>query len=242
MTTIAKFTITLILSLLLVSCNFDANWNTGTKGNGEVTSVERPSTQIFNKIEASRGLDVYITQNDVASIRVEADQNLQDLITTTIENGVLIITTKENIGSATSKKVFVNVKELEEISASSGSYIYGNNTITSKSLKLNSASGADIELELDVTHLSCYASSGSDLKVSGKANEFIAKAASGSDIIAGDLLSNTCNASASSGADVTVNTIKKLTVTANSGGDITYHGNPELLEKNGVTSGTVRRE
>ena len=74
MTTIVKFTITLIFSMLFVSCVF----NTGVKGNGNVTTTERTVTEDFTKIEVARGLDVYITQTDDTSISVEADENLQE--------------------------------------------------------------------------------------------------------------------------------------------------------------------
>ena len=169
----------------------------------------------------------HITQSETASISVEADDNLHDLITTKIENGILKISATENIGAASSKKIMVNAKNLDAISASSGSDVYSTNTIVAENLKLNTSSGSDIEVNVDVKNLDCNSASGSDLKVSGKTDYLSAKASSGSDIKAGDLLAMTCDANASSGADITVNSSRKINITASSGGDVSNLGNPQ---------------
>ena len=105
MTTLIKFIVATVLSLTLFSCNFDMNFNSGVRGNGEVVTEDRTINESFSAIKATEGLDVYLTQSDNESVSVEADGNLQELILTEVEDGVLKIHTKENIGSATSKKV-----------------------------------------------------------------------------------------------------------------------------------------
>lgn len=241
MTTLAKFSIGIIIGLLFVSCNFDANWDMGVNGNGNVITTQRNANEEFTKIKASRGLNVYITQSNEHRISVEADENLQDLITTTIENGTLKITSEKNIGSASSKKIIVSLTNIELVSANSGSAIYVNSPIKAKNLALATSSGADIEIEVEVENLDCSSSSGSDIKVSGTAKKLTVKASSGAVIKAGRLISEKCTAIASSGGDISVNTSKELTVKASSGGDITYYGNPEKLIKNGAKSGKVRK-
>ena len=90
MTTLTKITIAVLMSLLLFSCNFDINLNSsGVTGNGNVSTIDRTLEADFTEIEVSRGLDVYLTQSDAASIKVQADENLHDIIITKIENGVL---------------------------------------------------------------------------------------------------------------------------------------------------------
>jgi len=220
MTTIAKFAITLTLSLLLVSCNFDMNWNTGVKGNGNVITTERNASEEFTKIEVGRGLDVYITQTDNSSISVEADENLQELITTNISNGMLTISATENIGASKSKKVHVTLNKIELISASSGSDVYCSNIIKSPNLILETSSGSDLEVNVETENLECNSSSGSDLKVSGITTNINAKASSGSDIKANNLTAENGNAKASSGSDIRLNVSNKLSSKSSSGGSI----------------------
>jgi len=239
MTTLTKIIVATVLGVLLVSCNFDMNF--GVKGNGNVTTTDRVLNGDFNAIEVSRGLDVYLTQSETESIRVQADENLQDIITVEIKNGVLNISTEENISSAASKKVMVNFKNIDKISTSSGSDVMSTNTIITDELKIYTSSGSDVEIEVEVENLICESSSGSDIKLSGTTNTFRAEASSGSDIKAAKLKAIKTKADANSGADITVNTSKELTASANSGGDIKYYGNPEKVEKNDGPSGNISK-
>ncbi len=242
MTTITKFIVGIILSIMLMSCQFNSNFGFGVKGNGNVKTIDRNISNDFNEIKISRGLDVYITQGDNVSLNVQADENLQDIIMTKVENNVLRIYADENISYAASKKVMLSINYIEKITATSGSDVYSTNTITTESLELHTTSGSDMELEVDTHVIECSSSSGSDLRLSGKTDKLYADASSGSDIKAGNLKTNTCEARASSGADITVNTSKELYAKASSGGDIKYYGNPEKISKKDGVSGSIRKQ
>ena len=72
MTTLIKIIVTTLLSMLFFSCNFDVNFGTGIKGNGNVITQERNMDQHFSGIKATEGLDVYLTQSNNESITIEA--------------------------------------------------------------------------------------------------------------------------------------------------------------------------
>lgn len=242
MTTLIKVLISCIISLLLFSCNFDINFGPGVKGNDHVVTENRDLNGDFNEIKISRGLDVYLTQNDTQNLTVEADENLHDIIITKLENGVLEIYADENISYAASKKVMLNFKNVSKITATSGSDVYSNNTINAENLELSLTSGSDMSLDIITETLSCNTSSGSDMKLSGKTDKLYAQASSGSDIDAADLSAATSEVKASSGADITVNTSKELYAKASSGGDITYFGNPEKVSTTDGTSGSIHKQ
>lgn len=241
MTTLTKIIITTLLSLSLFSCNFDINYNNGVKGNGNVTTEDRIINESFYAIKASEGLDVFLTQSDTESITVEADENLQELIITEINDGVLKIHTKENIGRSKSKKVMVSFKDISSITSTSGSDVYSTNSINTAELKLKTTSGSDMKLEVNTSVLDCKSTSGSDLKLSGTTDKLFAEATSGSDIEADNLIAESSQVKATSGAGITINTSKKLTAKATSGGNIKYYGNPEIVEKNNTVSGNISK-
>lgn len=238
MTTLTKIIVAIILSLLAFSCNFDFNI-TGVNGNGHVVTSERELTGSFNQLDVSRGLDVIITQGSYEQVSVEADENLQEIIVTEIEGGVLKITTTDNIASSTSKTVYVSFDDLVKIDASSGSTVLSKNEITAEELAIETSSGSDLSLALQARHLDCDSSSGSNLKLSGKATGIVAKASSGSKISAADLSTESANVKASSGADISINTSKTLTAQATSGGNVSYYGNPETVTNNKGISGSI---
>ncbi len=242
MKTKTKYIFGILLSFILMSCQFNGNFGVGVKGNGNVIKEDRVVTENFNSIEVSRGMDVYLTQNNNASLMVEADENLHDIIITEVENNTLKIYADENISSSKSKKVFVNFKDVNRIVSTSGSDIYSTNIIKAENLKLKTTSGSDMELEIEADVVECESTSGSDLRLAGTANKLYAKATSGSDIKAGNLKAEYCKASATSGADIILNTTDELYAKASSGGDIKYYGNPDKISKNDSASGNISKQ
>ena len=242
MTTLTRIIVTSIISLLMLSCNFSMNLGDGIDGNGNVETAERSISNDFDEIKVSQGIDLYITQSNDVSLTVEADENLHDLIMTEVTDGVLKIYSTENIRRASSKKVMLTINSISSIKATSGSDVYSTNTIEVANLELKSTSGSDIKLDVKTESLDCYSTSGSDMELSGSTNLFTASATSGSDINASDLLAETSNVKATSGADISVNTSKALTAKATSGGDIRYSGNPEKVDKSDTSAGSVRQQ
>lgn len=221
------------------SCKFDINFGQ-VHGNGNVVEATRDINNDFNEIRVSRGLDLYIVQGNSASLKIEADENLHEIITTEVKNGVLNITSEENIGKASAKKILVSVTEIERISASSGSDVFSENILKAEELEISSSSGSDVDVKVNTQDLILESSSGSDIRIAGKTVLLSARASSGSDIKAGNLEAEEASVKASSGSDITVNTSKKLTAKASSGGDIKYYGDPEILETNDGVSGSIR--
>ncbi|MBD0833318.1 head GIN domain-containing protein [Aestuariibaculum sediminum] len=242
MTTLIKIIITSILSMSLFSCNFDISINPGVKGNGKVLTQKRSVNEPFTGIKASEGLDVYVTQSDKVNVVVEADENLQDLIITEVDNGILKIHTKKNIGRSKAKKVTVSFKDITSIKSTSGSSVKGTNTVVENDLILESSSGSDIKIDVNTHNLTCKTSSGSDIKVSGNTKSLSVESSSGSDFKGANLIAESSQVKASSGADITVNTLKDLTAKASSGADIKYLGDPEIINKDSSSSGSVKKQ
>lgn len=241
MTTITKFIVATIVSLLLMSCQFNSDFSFGVRGNGNVQTEERTISEDFDKIEVSRGMDVYLTQSNDVSLKVQADENLHDIIMTKVENNTLKIYADENINHSAAQKVMVNFKNLTKISSHSGSDVYSTNIINVNDIEISSTSGSDMELELKANVIECSSNSGSDIRLSGTATKLYANASSGSDIKARNLKVEFSEAKASSGAGITVNTSYELIAKASSGGDINYYGNPEKVTKRDGVSGSVRK-
>ncbi len=100
--------IALFAAVILSSCHF--NFTIGEDGNGNVVTEERTLNSDFDQVKGSAGLEVLLTQGDENKVVVEADENLMQYIETDVENGMLHITTSENIGRSNSKKVYVTFK------------------------------------------------------------------------------------------------------------------------------------
>ncbi len=242
MTTLIRIAIAFLVALFLSSCGFDVNigdFGTGEKGNGTVVTDDRAITDDFTKVSASEGLTVYVTQSNEFNIKVEADENIIDLIATDIKNGKLRIHAKQNIGRAT-KKVYVSLPVVTNLSASSGSQLRVENTIESDDLEIDGSSGAQINIELVADVLEIDASSGANLNISGQANRADVDVSSGGNINAKMLSTKSCTADASSGGNMKIQVSETLVADASSGGNVAYTGNASVKTKKSV-SGSVHK-
>ncbi len=239
MTTLAKVIVAALLAILFTSCQFD--FDGGKRGNGNVVTEKRNTSESFTEIKASEGLDVYVSQGSETSIRVEADENIIELIRTEVRDGMLKVDTEDRIGRAKSKKIFVSMPTITRLVSNSGADIRGKETLNVDTIYLDCSSGADLNVTVQANEVHSDASSGSDIVIAGKAELLVAEASSGADIRAKGLEVKRCIAKASSGADIIVNTTEELTASASSGGDVRYIGDPQKVKKEDGYSGSINK-
>ena len=212
--------------------------------NSEKTEIRNVSD--FNAIKVSAGIDLFLKMGNAEEVKVVADGDIIDKVITEVKDGTLKIYMKQNNGwnwgQIKSRKVYVSVKDLVELDASSGSDVNSESTLSGETLKVRASSGSDVNLDIHYKNFSVDTSSGSDAKISGKTKNFEAEASSGSDIKAQDLESVICKAKVSSGSDITVKVSDELHAKASSGGDIRYYGNPQIKDINESSGGDVTRK
>ncbi len=207
--------------------------------------TETRNLKDFHAVKVSSGIDLYITMGDEEKVKVVADDELIDRIITEVKDGTLEIYMKNNnffnwSFNSKSRKVYISVKELNEIHASSGSDVVSDNTLKGESLDVKASSGSDVTLDIVYKNFSLDTSSGSDAKISGKTKNFTAEASSGSDIKAKDLESVICKVKVSSGSDATVTVSDELHAKASSGGDVVYYGSPQTKDIEESSGGDVK--
>ena len=116
MKTKAIFLVLLCLMVGLSACDYCLMTDT-IYGNGNVESKIRKVSG-FDGIKVSSGIDVYIKQGKGENLKVEADENLHDVIRTEVKNRTLYIYSEENIRRASAKRVYVLYKDLNRINIS----------------------------------------------------------------------------------------------------------------------------
>nr|WP_298995246.1 head GIN domain-containing protein [uncultured Polaribacter sp.] len=235
--TTKKLLALLFVSVLMSSCN--VNMFNRVNGNRNVVTADRSTSQKFTKIKVSTGLDLYLSQGTKNKVTLEADENLHDIIITEVNDGVLKIYSEKNIWQAKARKVYVTVKNLEGLTATSGSDVYTEDVLKVETIKVSATSGADIRIALDADTVETSATSGSDIRISGTANNHTSRANSGASIEAYKLISKNATVNVSSGADINIYASESINAKASSGGDIDFKGNPREINKKSSSGGSV---
>jgi len=236
-TIISKLIVVFFTTTLITSCSVDI-FNR-VDGNRHVVTENRKLNDDFTAVKVSSGIDLYITQGNIADLSVEADENLLDIIKTEVKDGQLRIYSEKNIWRAKARKVHLTVKTINELKATSGSDVYSENIIKTSHFKVSVASGADARIKVIADRVESSASSGADLRISGKTTNHTSNASSGSSIYAYRLKSEETTVKVNSGADINIHASKSINAKANSGGDIDYRGNPKNVYKKTSSGGSV---
>lgn len=223
--TLVFLTLLLTISFCLPSTTFAQR----VKGSGKVIEQNRNLSD-FYKIHVEDGIDVHILQGEKESVTVKADDNLADYIQTEVENGTLFISSNaRNIWRNKAFDVYVTIKNLEAISATDGSDVYGLGLLELDDLLIKCSSGSDLEMEIHANTLHCNLRGGSDVKLKGKVQTLIAKTTGGSDLLAKRLDTNKCEIEARGGSDAWVSVHEELDAQAFGASDIHYYGSPKQV-------------
>lgn len=226
--------------LLLTSCHI--NFGDGKKGSGNIVEQTRNITEDFKFIEVSTGVEVLVEQSDTKSVVVETDDNLQELIITKVENGVLYVKSSEGYSSDETPKITVKMPIISGLSTTSGSTLKSLNKLITENIAVKSSSGSEIDVEVEADHITVETTSGSTAEVSGKALKLETSSSSGSSLDASNLLANDVISQSTSGSSTAVHPILSLDGKASSGSSVGYKNVPKTLAKEESSGGSVSKE
>lgn len=228
----------LILALGSTSC-IVGGWDNSISGNGNVEEENRDISG-FTGVLVSSGIDVILSEGQDFEVRVVADENLLEVIETTLNGRVLEVgTDRMNIRNAKSKKVYVTLPELSSLKISSAGDCIGKDVFHCDHLELGISSAGDLELEVEAQRIDLNISSSGDAKLAGSADEFYASLSSAGDLHAFDLVAGKVKVDVSSAGDARVFATEEISMSASSAGNIHYKGDARVLRSSKSSAGDI---
>lgn len=143
-----------------------------------------------------------------------------------------------SVDASSAGEVNIAKAEVEFFDADASSAAKISGTVKSDDCYADASSAADIDLNVLAVQCKSNASSGAKIELEGEVATFEGNASSAAKIIAKELAArNLADASASSGAKISVNPTKKLRARASSAGTVTYVPTDDLLKDISQSSG-----
>ena len=227
-----------ILALGATSCVFDGFTNTIT-GNGRVVEESRDISGFTGGLVSS-GIDVYLSEGNDFEVRVEADENLIDVIETTMNGSMLEVgTDRVNIRNAKSKKVYISLPELSALKISSAGDCKGQTLFHCDDLDLSVSSAGDLNLEVKARRIDLDISSSGDVKLAGETEDFVVSLSSAGDLYAFDLQAGNVEVNVSSAGDARVYATEEISMSASSAGNIYYKGDAKVIRSSTSSAGDI---
>lgn len=234
-----SFLLAIAIITLANSCIF---WGERVKGNGIVTVEERTGLQA-HKIKLAGFMDVELSQGAGTTVKVEADENLQEYIITKMEDGVLVIKMRNNVNFINSNrmKVYITTDRLEQLSLSGSGNIIGTNKFTgADQLKLRVSGVGDLKLDLNSPSLDASISGSGSLQLAGETRDAKIQISGVGDCNASNLKAENATVKIAGSGDVKIFADTKLDISISGIGSVYYKGAANVSQKISG-SGEVKR-
>ncbi|AXI02241.1 head GIN domain-containing protein [Aquirhabdus parva] len=197
----------LSIPLGLAGCKIGLDDLVNVKGSGTTLNQTR-TLGSFSAIDLEGATDIQITQGAVQSVRVTADDNIVPLITTTVKNGRLIISSTKSYSTQNDVRVTVVVPKIEAIEIN-GSGDVELNAISANKLKTTVSGSGNITAE-------------------GRVDTFTAIVNGSGDIDAEKLLAKNATVRVTGSGSVVLNSSDTLDADVTGSGDISYDGTAKV--------------
>lgn len=203
-----------------------------------------PAVANISALNVRNGIDVFLTQGNTESLRIDAKGFDEDEIVVRVVNGTLSLGVERQgiwhgMGRNSFVKAYLTVKNLSAISVSSGADVHGQSDFSADRLDINVSSGADLTMSVKARDMTVSVSSGADATLSGSTERLVAKSSGGADLHAQKLIADVCQVQASGGADAKVYGRKELRLQASGGGDIDYSGPGQVMSRQTSGGGDI---
>ncbi|MGL4175484.1 MAG: head GIN domain-containing protein [Dermatophilaceae bacterium] len=187
-------------------------------GSGTTASDSR-TVGGFTKVQAEGAVDLVVTTGPLAQAEIEADDNILELVSTTVEGDTLVVTTTKSYSTRNPVTVTAQVPKLT-----------GGTTSGSGDLRLTVSDAATVDV----------ATSGSgDIVVDGTAGSAVLTTEGSGNVDASGLDADEIKAGTAGSGDIEVGSPAALDATSAGSGDIVYAQRPATLTENASGSGEI---
>jgi hypothetical protein len=196
------------------------------RGNGNITTQTRSAGSISG-VEVSGNIDVYVRQDSSSSIKVEADDNLQQYIETRNEGDVLRIRSEEgyNLRPSRQIKVYVSSAMFKSFEASGACNLFSEGSITnSGEIDYNLSGSCDVTMDVNAPKISVEVSGASTVKLKGQTKDFRVRGSGSTDIRSFDLLAENVDLDISGAGDADVYASVRLSGSISGAANVNYKG------------------
>jgi len=242
-----KLFLFILLGFGLFSCKKE-NCFDCIKSTGKIITQER-NLKSFNSVFVEDKIDVYITQDSIFKVEVEAGQNLQSLIKTEVEGETLRIMNNNKCnwvrGYKHSIKVFIHAPYFKYIENAGVGTTESLNTISQNELSIKTSNSGDLKLKVNTDKMMISSHGNGDVYITGTTIKLESSCVGTNFLYANDLIiSNYAYVYTASigNSYVTAPDNGLMDVQIARDGNVYYKGNPSKINLSRIGKGDLIKE
>lgn len=207
------------------------------EGNGKLTTRE-VNVSSFDALKASGVYELRLSQGNKESVKIEADENLQEYFNVHNDGNKLVIDMEKlnnkNFKSKSKMKVYVTFKHLKELELKMVGNVASDEQLSFDNLDLDTKNVGNVDLNLTAKKLNLDSKSVGNVKLSGKATEAVVKNKGVGSFEAGNFVVQTMNIENDGIGSAEVNAEKDLKVKDSFMGKVKNKGGATVRKMNKV--------
>jgi hypothetical protein len=212
-------------------------------GNGNVRAEDR-SVSNFKNVDVSGAAKVMVSQGDRCSVRIEADDNLQQYIVVEQNGDDISIHEKEgfHLVSGNNIKIYVTAPVYNRIDASGAGDIIGQNKISNaEPIAMHLSGAGDIKMEIEAPKLEAEISGAGSIYLKGQTKDVSLNISGTGHAHCYDLLSENTKVDVSGVGSAEVYASVKLDADVSGVGNVRYKGHASDVSQQVNGAGSVRK-
>lgn len=216
----------------------------GVAGSGKIESETR-QVKTFDAVAINYPAQVVIRQDDSESVKVEADDNLLDQLSTEVRDGRLVIENSERewarrVRPSETVKITITVKDLKEVDFSSAGTLLVEGLDT-EIFELDLSGAGEVNLnDLQVEQLECKLTGAGNLRADGEAGSVDLEIDGFGNFHGDELHADRADVTINGAGNVNLRVKTYLRAEINGAGSVGYYGTPDVNQRiNGA--GSVRQ-
>ena len=240
----SKFKYSIVFTFLLfilLSCSSEED--TGIEGDGNVVSIVK-SVETFNRLKIEGVFNVYLNQDKTEKIRIEAEQNIIDLIKFNHDGKTLTIDydSKHSINKSEDIDLYITIADLKELDLEIIGHVKTNNALDlSKFLLINNSVG-HVDFSMLSKKFTVINNSVGNVNLFGLVENFTLNNNSLGNVDAFELTAEKVSIENNSVGNVNVNATYSIEIENNGVGNITFKGHPEKINIENNALGKVEEK
>jgi hypothetical protein len=169
--------------LFFVACTFGfvtlyAQNKETVEGNGKLVTVDIP-VQTFSELKASGVYELQLMQGSKETVKIEADENLQELFTISNEGNKLVVTTKKlnnkNLKTKNKMKVLITFKKLNNLEINTVGGVHSEGQLAFDDVEVRNNSVGNVTLKMTANKLNLVNKSVGNIDLIGTAQTAVVR-------------------------------------------------------------------
>ena len=219
----------IFIGMTTSSCFFDFSNNDFdcVRGNGDIDTKELFLND-FHSVKLNTSANVFVTQGNEQSIRVDLDENLFQELDRDVFNGTWEIEFDRCVKNIHKFDVYITIPDIRKLTISGSGDIVGENVFIGDDLDLKITGSGQMDIAFEGEQIDADITGSGDMRLEGEIERLDFRVSGSGDLQAFKMISDISEIDirGSGDAEITVNDL--LIVRIDGSGDVFYKGDPEL--------------